>query len=176
MDWEPISPELEDLVLHKGHLHHLTRDEIVLTQSLAKFLLRQAERVPQSSFFLFDDYAADGVVVLPTLAGLSREEMEVAVYLRPVHTAMCATALLVLWKADQLIRNLYDAMNQQHFLVAAALARGLVEHSAAFGVETHQLGEMWRKRKAGPAADAESLRDFVSESTPLLASTTFGTR
>ena len=89
---------------------------------------------------------------------------------------MCANALLVLWKADQLIRGIFDSMNRRDFVVASALARALMEVSGSFGVETSALERAWRERKGKPAPDAESLTEFGKTLTQALAQMMFGTK
>jgi len=173
MKWAPISAELGDLLRSKGN-HHLSEDEVMQAGLHAKMIVGWAEKVPPVSVFFFDE--PYDVVLAVGKSSLTKEEIGIAVYLQPLHSAMCAIALLALWKSEQLIRGLFDAMNKGQFIAAATLARGLVEISAAFGVETHGLGAAWRERKARSAPNAQSLTEFSNQCTRMLAQTIFGTR
>ena len=73
------------------------------------------------------------MLVLPRIDGFTREQLSIAANLQPLHSQLCAIAVQVLWKSDQLIRALFTALNAGDLIVAATMVRSLVESTAAFG-------------------------------------------
>ena len=82
----------------------------------------------------------------------------------------------VLWKADQLTRMLCSSLNGNQLIVAATMARSLIEISAAFGHETNAIANIWKARKAEPAPDLESLCDFDVKARKIVCQILFGTK
>jgi hypothetical protein len=61
-------------------------------------------------------------------------------------------------------------------IVAATMSRSLIETSAAFGHESHEITKLWRERKARPAPDTDSLAAFYEAVQMRLAQILFGTK
>jgi hypothetical protein len=172
-DLPKLSPETERLLSQVGH-YRLTDDELLQLKLHLRMIPSWAARVPESTRFFFVQWQP--VLVLPRIAGFTRSELAIASYLQPLHSQLCALALQVLWKADQLARTLCDALNAGHMIVAATMARSLIETAAAFGCETDQIAELWRKRKLAPAPDTDSLIEFQQKAKVLIGQILFGTK
>jgi hypothetical protein len=67
-------------------------------------------------------------------------------------------------------------INAGHLIVAATMARSLIETTAAFGCETNQTTELWKKRKRDPAPDVDSLVEFQQKANNLIGQILFGTK
>jgi len=113
---------------------------------------------------------------LPRIEGLTKREIAIAAFLQPVHSQLCAIAVRVLWKADQLVRALVAALNSHDLIVAATMARSLIETSAAFGCETDAISELWKVRKAQPVPDLDTLAEFAGDAQGIVGQILFGTR
>ena len=133
-----------------------------------------ADRVPESTRFFFVQWQP--ILVLPHIAGFTHSELAIATYLQALHSQLCAIALQVLWKADQLARTLCDALNAGDLIVAATMGRSLIVTAAAFGCETNQITELWKKRKRDPAPNADSLIEFQQQANILIGQILFGTK
>jgi hypothetical protein len=164
----------EDLLSAGRPEFRLTPDQILQLRLHVKMIASWAERIPQETSFVFVSWQE--VLVLPRIEGYSREELATAVYLQPLHSQLCAIALQVLWKANQLIRCLATTLDTADLIVAATMARSLVETAAAFGVESDQISILWRERCRRPAPDLESLQDFVEDTRRVVGQILFGTK
>jgi len=172
-DFEGLTERARGL-LSQGRDHRLTDQQLLQLTLHVKMIASWADRVPQSTTFFFVDWPP--VVVLPRVAGLSREERAIAVFLQPLHSQMGAIALQVLWKANQLIRALCSALDSGDLIVAASMTRSLVENAASFGFETQQLSQLWRNRCRHPAPDVKSLEGFASSAGAVVGQILFGTK
>jgi hypothetical protein len=168
-----LSPHVEHLLTSEGR-HRLAQDDLVQLRTHLHMIQGWADRVPATTDFFFIDWQP--VLVLPPIAGLTKEEISIAAYLRPLHSQLCAIAVQVLWKADQLIRTLCIALNKGDLIVGATMARSLIETAASFGCETHAITTLWRERKAKPAPDIDSLADFHQETLNMVGQILFGTK
>jgi hypothetical protein len=168
-----LCSDVQRLLTSEGE-RRLTDDDIVQLQVHMNMICRWAERVPERTKFFFVQWAP--VLVLPRIEGFTREQLSIAVYLQPLHSQLCAIAVQVLWKSDQLIRTLCSALNAGDLIVAATMARSLMESTAAFGCETEAIGALWRERKRKPAHDIESLVDFDEAVSAVIGQIMFGTR
>ncbi len=168
-----LSSDVQRLLTSEGE-RRLTDDDIVQLQVHMNMICRWAERVPETTKFFFVQWAP--VLVLPRIEGFTREQLSIAAYLRPLHSQLCAIAVQVLWKSDQLIRTLCSALNAGDLIVAATMARSLMESTAAFGCETEAIGALWRERKRKLAPDIESLMDFDKAVSAVIGQIMFGTR
>ncbi len=103
-------------------------------------------------------------------------ELGIAAFLHPLHSQIGAVALQTLWKTNQLIRTLCNALDAGDLIVAATMARSLVETAAAFGWESNQITELWLTRSQSPAPDAESLTAFNRNAEEVIGQILFGTK
>lgn len=172
--FQGLSQRAEALLANGRSEHQLTEQQVLQLKLHIKMIAGWADRVPQNMSFFFVDWQP--VLVLPRIDGYSRDEIGIAAYLRPLHSQLCAIALQVLWKANQLIRALSSALDSADLIVAATLARSLVEAAAAFGYESCQISDLWRGRCQQPAPDAESLGDFADEARQMVGQVLFGTK
>lgn len=168
-----LSPDVEHLLTSEGE-HRLTEDDLVQLEVHLDMIQRWADRVPATTHFFFIDWQP--LLVLPRIPGLTKEEISIAAYLQPLHSQLCAIAVQVLWKADQLIRTLCTALNAGDLIVGATMARSLIETSASFGCETDAITNLWRERKSKPATDLRSLADFHQNALTVIGQILFGTR
>lgn len=168
-----LASDVQRLLTSEGE-RRLTDDDIVQLQVHMNMICRWAERVPETTKFFFVQWAP--VLVLPRIDGFTREQLSIAAYLQPLHSQLCAIAVQVLWKSDQLIRTLCSALNAGDLIVAATMARSLMESTAAFGCETEAIGALWRERKGKPAPDIESLVEFDEAVFAVIGQIMFGTR
>ena len=72
--------------------------------------------------------------------------------------------------------NARNALNAGDLIVAATMARSLMETSAAFGCESDQISQLWRMRTRQPAPDVESLQEFMESANEMVGQTLFGTK
>lgn len=172
-DLPTLSPETERLLNREGN-YRLTDDELLRLKLHLQMIPSWAARVPESTQFFFVQWQP--ILALPRIPGFTRSELAIAVYLQPLHSQLCAIALQVLWKADQLARALCDALNAGHLIVAATMARSLIETTAAFGCETNQITELWKQRKRDPAPDIDSLAEFEQQLNIVIGQILFGTK
>jgi hypothetical protein len=168
-----LSPKVEHLLTSAGH-HQLSEDDLVQLKVHLGMIHRWADRVPATTEFFFIDWQP--LLVLPRVPGFTKEQLSIAAYLQPLHSQLCAIAVQVLWKADQLIRTLSTALNFGDLIVAATMARSLIETAASFGCETHAITTLWKERKAKPAPDLDSLTDFNQEALKVIGQILFGTK
>jgi hypothetical protein len=172
-DFQGLTKEAADL-LSQGRHHRLTEQQLLQLTLHLKMIASWADRVPQNTRFFFVEWQP--VLILPRVDGLSREELAIAAYLQPLHSHLGAIALQVLWKANQLIRTLCNALNSGDLIVAATMARSLVETAAAFGCESDQVAQLWRTRCRHPAPDVESLSEFMDNAHTVVGQILFGTK
>jgi hypothetical protein len=137
-------------------------------------IARWADRVPDTARLSVFDWGP--VAIVPRDDGVSRDQMAIAIFLQPLHCHLCAIAIQVLWKADQLIRGLCTSLNRGDLIVAATMARSLVETAATFGVETDAITTLWKERKLKPAPDDKSLEDFHRDAITVVSQILFGTK
>jgi hypothetical protein len=168
-----LSTDVEQLLTSKGD-HRLTEDELVQLKVHLDKTHKWADRIPATTEFFFIDWQP--LLVLPRVPGLTKEELSIAAYLQPLHSQFCAIAVQVLWKADQLIRTLCTALNSGDLIVAATMARSLIETAASFGCETHAITTIWKERKSKPAPDINSLADFHQDVLKVIGQFLFGTK
>jgi hypothetical protein len=167
--------EAGELLLAGGRSdRRLTEDQLLQLRLHIKMIASWADRVPQKTTFSFVRWQP--ILVLPRIEGYTRHELAIAAYLQPLHSQLGAISLQVLWKANQLIRSLSTALDSADLIVAATMARSLVETAAAFGWESDQLSVLWSARCKQPAPDAESLSDFVHQAEQLVGQILFGTK
>ncbi|MEK6299645.1 MAG: hypothetical protein AABO41_02900 [Acidobacteriota bacterium] len=152
----------------------MTKDDLLQLEVHLDMIHGWADRVPATTEFFFIDWQP--LLVLPRVPGLTKEELSIAAYLQPLHSQLCAIAVQVLWKADQFIRTLCNALNAGDLIVGATMARSLIETAASFGCETHSITTIWKERKAQPAADLNSLADFHQNAVKVIAQILFGTK
>jgi hypothetical protein len=168
-----LSSDAQHLLTSEGE-RRLTDDDIVQLQVHMNMICRWAERVPETTKFFLVQWAP--VLVLPRIEGFTREQLSIAAYLQPLHSQSCAIAVQVLWKSDQLIRTLCSALNAGDLIVAATMARSLMESTAAFGCETEAIAALWRERKRKAAPDIQSLLEFDEAVFEVIGQIMFGTR
>jgi hypothetical protein len=168
-----LSPEVERLLTSEGN-YHLTEDDLVQLKVHLQMIHRWADRVPTTTRFFFVEWQP--VLALRRVAGFTKEQLAIATYLQPLHSQLCAIAVQVLWKADQLICTLCSALNAGDLIVAASMARALIETSAAFGCETHSLSKLWKERKVRAAPDLDSLTEFNEDTLKVIGQILFGTK
>jgi hypothetical protein len=161
-------------LLSRGRDHRLTEQQLLQLALHLKMIASWADRVPQQTSFFF--VAWPQAVVLPRVEGLSGNEIAIGTYLQPLHSQMGAIALQVLWKANQLIRALCNALNSDDLIVAATMTRSLVEATAAFGCESDHIAQLWRTRCRYPAPDVMSLSDFMHNAHAVVGQILFGTK
>lgn len=171
--FQGLTKDAKDL-LSQGRHHQLSEQQLLQLTLHLKMIASWADRVPQSTRFFFVEWQP--VLVLPRVGGFSREELAIAAYLQPLHSQLGAIALQVLWKANQLIRTFRNALNSGDLIVAATMARSLVETAAAFGVESDQVAQLWRIRCRDPAPDTESLSKFMESVVAMIGQILFGTK
>ncbi len=152
----------------------LTEDDVVQLRVHLNMICSWANRVPETTRFFFIQW--EPVLVLPRVDGFTKEQLSIAAYLQPLHSQLCGIAIQVLWKADQLIRALCNALNSGDFIVAATMVRSLMETSAAFGCETDAITRLWKQRKLKPAPDVNSLVDFDHDAIKVIGQILFGTK
>lgn len=168
-----LSPDVERLLTSEGN-HRLTEDDLIQLRVHLKMICRWADRVPATTQFLMIDWQP--LLVLQRVPGFTKEQLSIAAYLQPLHSQLCAIAVQVLWKADQLIRTLCTALNSGDLIVGATMARSLIETSASFGCETHALTLLWKERKSKAAPDLNSLTDFHQDTLKVIGQILFGTK
>ena len=154
--------------------YRLTGEQLLQLKLHVKMIAGWTERVPQNTRFFFVQWQP--ILLLPRIEGYSRDELGIAAYLQPLHSQLCAIALQVLWKANQLIRTLCSALDSGDLIVAATMARSLVETAAAFGCESEQINELWKARTLKPAAGVDCLSEFVNRATEVVGQILFGTK
>ena len=162
------------MLLTAERKYRLTEDELLQLRLHLKMISGWAEKVPAETHFFMVDWQP--VLVLPRVPGFTRERLGIAAYLQPLHSQLCAISVQVLWKADQLIRALCPALNGGDMIVAATMSRSLIETSASFGHETHEISKLWWDRKCQPATDMHSLANFYNDAKLRLAQILFGTK
>jgi hypothetical protein len=167
-----ISPDVEHLLTSGNHC--LTEDDLVQLKVHLNMICGWADRVPATTEFFFIEWQP--VLIIPRVAGFTKEQLAIAAYLQPLHSQLCAIAVQVLWKADQLIRALCAALNSGDLIVAATMARSLIESSASFGCESNALTMSWKERKSKPAPDLDSLSDFHRDALNVIGQILFGTK
>jgi len=172
--FQGLTKSAEDLLATGRPKYRLTEQELLQLRLHIKMIASWADRSPQKTSFFFVKWQP--VLVLPRIEGYSRDELGIAAYLQPLHSQLCALALQVLWKANQLIRTLSSALDSADLIVAATMARSLVEAAAAFGCESDQISQLWRTRCRQPAPDMESLKDFVHDARQVVGQILFGTK
>jgi len=172
-DFQALTKEAM-ILLSQGRDHRLTEQQLLQLTLHLKMIASWADRVPQETRFFFVEWQP--VLIVPRVDGLSREELAIAAYLQPLHSQLGAIALHVLWKANQLIRTLCNALNGGDLIVAATMARSLMETTAALGCESDQIARLWRTRTRQPAPDAESLQEFMESATAVVGQILFGTK
>jgi hypothetical protein len=168
-----LSAEVEHL-LTSGDESRLTENDLIQLKVHLKMIAGWADRVPRTA--RLSVFYSGPVAVVPRVSGVSREQMAIAIFLQPLHCHLCGIAIQVLWKADQLIRGLCTSLNCGDMIVAATMARSLIETSASFGVETDAITTLWKGRKIKPAPDVGSLEDFHSAAFNVVGQILFGTR
>lgn len=168
-----LSPDVEHLLTSEGN-HRLTEDNLVQLKVHLNLICGWADRVPTTTQFFFIEWQP--VLVLPRVPGFTKEQLAIAAYLQPLHSQLCAIAVQVLWKANQLIRALSTALNSGDLIVSATMARSLIETSASFGCESNALSMLWKERKSQPATDVDSLSDFHEEALKVIGQILFGTK
>lgn len=172
-DFEGLTKEAT-VLLSQGRERRLTEQQLLQLTLHLKMIAGWADRVPQSTRFFFVEWQP--VLILPHIEGFSREELGIAAFLQPLHSQLGAIALQVLWKTNQLIRALCNALNSGDLIVAATMARSLMETAAAFGWESNQIAQLWRTRCRHPAPDVESLREFMDSAQAVVGQILFGTK
>jgi uncharacterized protein (DUF2132 family) len=173
-EFQGLTQTAEDLLAAGRLEYRLTAQQLLQLRVHIKMIASWADRIPQETRFFFVHW--EPVLVLPRIGGYSRQEIATAVFLRPLHSQLCAIALQVLWKANQLIRSLSSALDSTDLIVAATMARSLVEVAASFGCESNQISTMWRDRCRQPAPDVESLNDFAQEAGRVVGQVLFGSK
>ncbi len=168
-----LTSAVAELLTTQGE-HRLTDDQLLQLQLHLKLIPSWAARVPDSTSFRFVDWQP--VLILPRKEGFTRNEIAIAAYLQPLHSQLCAFALQVLWKANQIARTLCQAFNEGHTIVVATMTRSLMETVAAFGCDSHRVNQIWKLRKKEPAPDVESLAAFDEEAREVVCQMLFGTR
>lgn len=161
-------------LLSQGRDSRLTEQELLQLTLHIKMIASWADRVPQETTFFFVEWQP--ILRVPHVEGLSRDELAIAAYLQPLHSQLGAIALQVLWKASQLIQSLCHALNAGDLIVAATMARSLVETTAAFGCESDQIARIWTARTRQPAPDTESLQEFMKSANAVVGQILFGTK
>src|ERR1700728_4756740 len=112
------SPRLSSDVKHrltKLGEHRLTEDDFLKLSIQLPMLCSWADRVPQSTKFFFRDW--DEALILQRSPRFTKDQLAIATFLQPLHSQLCAIAVQVLWKADQLIRALSTALNAGDLVV-----------------------------------------------------------
>src|ERR1051326_1194266 len=127
--FQGLSQSAEELLSIGSSNRRLTEDQLLQLKLHIKMIASWADRGPEKAQFFFVRWQP--VLVLPRIQGYSRNELGIAAYLQPLHSQCCAIALQVLWKSNQLIRALSKALDSADLVVAATLARSLVETAAA---------------------------------------------
>jgi hypothetical protein len=174
LEFEGLTQAAEDLLTTGPSEYRLTAQQLLQLRLHIKMIASWADRIPQETSFFFVSWRP--VLVLPRIEGYSRDELAIAVYLQPLHSQLCAIALQILWKANQLIRALSSALDSADLIVAATMVRSLVEAAASFGCESDQISELWRARCRRPAPAVESLDDFVQDAGRAVGQILFGTK
>ena len=167
-----LSPDVQQLLTSGDH--SLTENELVQLKVHLNMICGWADRVPATTQFFFIEWQP--VLIIPRVAGFTKEQLAIAAYLQPLHSQLCTIAVQVLWKADQLIRALCAALNSGDLIVAATMARSLIETSASFGCESNALTMLWKERKSKPAPDLDSLSDFHRDALNVIGQILFGTK
>ena len=168
-----LTPEVRRLMTTEGK-YRLSETQFLELSVQLPFLCRWADKVPQSTDFFFVKW--EPVLVLPKVAGFTKDQLAIATYLQPLHSQLCAVSVQVLWKADQLIRAWCQAINGGDLIVASTMTRSLMEIAASFGCESDALRQLWLARKALPASNVESLAEFSREADRLVSQVLFGSR
>lgn len=168
-----LSSDVHHLLTSEGN-HRLTEDDLVQLRVHLNMICSWANRIPATTQFFFID--RQPVLVLPHVPGFTKEQLGIAAYLQPLHSQLCAIAVQVLWKANQLIRALCAALNAGDLIVAATMARSLIETSASFGCETDAITTLWKERKSKPAPDPNSLANFHQDALKVIGQILFGTK
>jgi len=152
----------------------MSEDDYLRLSVHLDMFMRWADRVPQELEFHFVQWTP--VIIVPRIEALTRAEAGIAYFLSPLHSQLSAITIQILWKTDQIVRSLCTALNERQLIVAAGMARSLIESSSAFCVEAHQIMTLWRTRKLEPASDAESLAQFESAVLERVGQILFGTK
>jgi hypothetical protein len=173
-EFQGLTKAAEDLLAAGRSERRLTDQQLLQLRLHIKMISSWADRVPQKTSFFFVRWQP--ILVVPRIDGYSGNELGIAVYLQPLHSQLCAIALQVLWKANQLIRTLSSALDSADLIVAATMARSLVETAAAFGCESSDISKLWRARCERPAPDLESLNDFANDAGRVVGQILFGTK
>lgn len=168
-----LSAEVEHL-LTSGDESRLTENDLIQLKVHLKMIAGWADKVPRTARLTV--FYSGAVAVVPRVSSVSREQMAIAILLQPLHCHLSAIAIQVLWKADQLIRGLCTSLNGGDMIVAATIARSLIETSASFGVETDAITTLWKGRKIKPAPDVGSLDDFNAAAFSIVGQILFETR
>src|SRR3974377_2279734 len=94
-----LNPEVEKLLTEERQ-HRLTEDEFLKLRLHLKMISGWADKIPAKTHLFMVHWRP--VLVLPRVSGFTRQQLGIAAYLQPLHSQLCAIALQVLWKADQL--------------------------------------------------------------------------
>lgn len=168
-----LSTDVKALLTEQGE-HRLTEDQFLKLSLQFQLLCSWADRVPEKIHFFFVDWPP--ILILERSLEFTREQLGIAAFLQPLHSQLCAIAVQVLWKADQLVRALSTAFNAGDLVVAATMARSLMETAAAFGSESYAMSELWKARKGEAAPDLDSLVQFDQEAMKIVGQILFGTK
>ena len=168
-----LSSDVKHLMTNQGE-HRLTEDDFFKLSIQLPMLCSWADRIPQSTKFFLRDW--NEVLILQRSPGFTKEQLAIATFLQPLHSQLCAIAVRVLWKADQLIRALSAALNSGDLVVAATMTRSLMETAAAFGSESAAMSDLWKARKREPTPDLDSLTRFDQDARKIIGQVLFGTK
>ncbi|MBA3832299.1 MAG: hypothetical protein H0X34_10495 [Chthoniobacterales bacterium] len=136
-EFQGLTKDALEMLSQSRPEYRLTEQELLQLNLYVKMIASWAERVPQKTRFFFVEWQP--ILVLPRVEGYSRDELGIAAYLQPLHSQLRAISLHVLWKASQLIKTFCAAVDSGDLIVAATMARSLIETAAAFGVESMQI-------------------------------------
>jgi hypothetical protein len=130
-------------------------------------------RTPSRTEMCFEDMESPH---LRRVRGVSDDEIRVAAQLFPLHSQMCAMALLVVWKTNSLVRTAFETLNAREVLIAAGVTRMLIEVTAAFGVDVMKLLELWSAQKRSRVRIAADVGEFHKMAKEALNISLFGTK
>lgn len=174
MSQDPIprlSSDVKHLLTQQGE-RRLTEDDVFKLSIQLPMLC--TGRIPQTTEFFFRGW--NHPLMLQRAPGFSKEQLAIAAFLQPLHSQLCAIAIQVLWKADQLIRAFSTALNAGDLIVAATMARSLMETAAAFGSESDEMSALFKARKREAAPDLDSLIRFDQDARKIIGQVLFGTK
>ena len=171
-DFQALTKEAENL-LSRGRDHRRTEQQLLQLKLHLKMIASWADHVPPETRFFFVEWQL--VLIVPRVDGLSREELAIA--------AISATATLPTGRHRSAssvegesagLRTLCNALNAGDLIVAATMARSLMETTAAFGCQSDQIARLWRIRTRQPAPDAESLQEFMESANAVVGQILIG--